>query len=148
MDLRNTELGDSEICCFSSTQTLTHIYLECPKATNCGPNEWLGDGQPITEDQYVIQVIIDPEMRAKFERPRQKMYRYILQYIPQPLPRFDDPERCLISDRAVCALGAYDRRVVHNQQRVGQVGLVQHADVILEDRVVRGNSNIKTIVVR
>jgi len=28
--LRDTSLGDSEVGCFSSTKTLTHLYLECP----------------------------------------------------------------------------------------------------------------------
>ncbi|XP_046590851.1 cytochrome b-c1 complex subunit 1, mitochondrial isoform X2 [Neodiprion lecontei] len=32
LDLRDTGLGDSEICCFSSTKTLTHLYLECPRS--------------------------------------------------------------------------------------------------------------------
>lgn len=30
LDLRDTALGDSEVGCFSSTKTLTHLYLECP----------------------------------------------------------------------------------------------------------------------
>lgn len=30
LDLRDTALGDSEVSCFSSTKTLTHLYLECP----------------------------------------------------------------------------------------------------------------------
>ena len=30
LDLRNTVIGDAEISCFSSTESLTHLYLECP----------------------------------------------------------------------------------------------------------------------
>ena len=39
LDLRDTALGDSEVGCFSSTKTLTHLYLECPST-------WRNDESP------------------------------------------------------------------------------------------------------
>ena len=72
LDLRNTVVGDSEICCFSSTKTLTHLYLECPpRLRNIQVNNMNGRveesnpqeverprilGRPVYEDRHVAQV--------------------------------------------------------------------------------------------
>ncbi|XP_012270777.1 uncharacterized protein LOC105694556 isoform X2 [Orussus abietinus] len=126
LDLRDTALGDSEICCFSSTKTLTHLYLECPAVlVNTESNNHLEQQQLLDrpgrrrafEDQNLVQIIIE----HGFE---------------------NNSERCLISDRAICALGSYacDRRVVDNS--------VPGGILVEEDRRIFNNPNLKTLVVR
>ncbi|XP_032685346.1 uncharacterized protein LOC116850786 isoform X2 [Odontomachus brunneus] len=124
LDLRDTALGDSEVGCFSSTKTLTHLYLECPYTLrNEESPEIIQQRQrqlPIYQDDILAQFVVEDE--TSFEN-------YNLQ-------------RCLISDRAICALGSdtCDRRVINNYP---------HGMVILEeDRRIFNNPNLKTLVVR
>ncbi|XP_043286047.1 uncharacterized protein [Venturia canescens] len=134
LDLRDTLLGDSEICCFSSTVTLTHIYLECPsklirrrirrhnRIHEGDHNNF--DGEPVYEDPNLVQYVVEDELQ------------------------FDDLERCLISDRAVCALGpsSGNRRVIFHPVRDAveyqQDGLFEEAGWISM------HPNLKTLVVR
>ncbi|XP_068990802.1 uncharacterized protein [Neodiprion pinetum] len=132
LDLRDTGLGDSEICCFSSTKTLTHLYLECPRSPRpvyCyehDPRPYRPPQQHSTdprlrvfEDQNILELLIDE--------------RRIVPYF--------DFERCLVSDRAICALGSYvcDRTILNN---------IQDMIFVEVDRRVVNNPNLKELVVR
>ncbi|XP_012219174.1 uncharacterized protein [Linepithema humile] len=134
LDLRDTSLGDSEVGCFSSTKTLTHLYLECPTL-----------GHEDRESEIVQQ---------RQQRQRQPLP------IPIPIPIYEDHnlaqfyiedlvsfedfgfQRCLISDRAICALGSDtgDRKVINSSPQ----GMV----ILQEDRRICNNPNLKTLVVR
>ncbi|KAG7202364.1 hypothetical protein KM043_018690 [Ampulex compressa] len=130
LDLRDTALGDSEVGCFSSTKTLTHLYLECPSNLR---NEETPESveqrrqqqrqvlqQPVFEDGNLAQFIVEDGF------PWQN---YVFQ-------------RCLISDRAICALGSdtCDRRVINNSG--------QRLIVVEEDKRIFNNPHLKTLVVR
>jgi hypothetical protein len=67
LDLRDTAIGDSEVGCFSSTKTLTHLYLECPSTLSNEEmpkiiREQLRQRQtlrlPTLEDDNLVQVLI------------------------------------------------------------------------------------------
>ncbi|XP_014482502.1 PREDICTED: uncharacterized protein LOC106748476 isoform X2 [Dinoponera quadriceps] len=130
LDLRDTALGDSEVGCFSSTKTLTHLYLECP---------------------YTLRNEESPEIvQQRQQRQRQALQLPIYQddilaqFVPEDGISFENYnlQRCLISDRAICALGSdtCDRRVINNYP---------HGMIILEeDRRIFNNPNLKTLVVR
>lgn len=60
--MRDTSLGDSEVGCFSSTKTLTHLYLECPT---------LGHEEPEVE-----------AIQQRQQRQRQSL--------PIPIPIYED----------------------------------------------------------
>ncbi|XP_070517004.1 uncharacterized protein [Cardiocondyla obscurior] len=128
LDLRDTALGDSEVGCFSSTKTLTHLYLECPSTwRNEEPPEIIQHRQqqalrlPIFEDGNLAQFLV--EDGYSFEN-----YGF---------------QRCLISDRAICALGSdtCDREVVNSF--LAPQGMV----ILREDRRISNNPNLKTLVV-
>ncbi|XP_072751881.1 uncharacterized protein [Anoplolepis gracilipes] len=125
LDLRDTALGDSEVGCFSSTKTLTHLYLECPSTLR---NEESLEQQfqerrqalqlPIFEDNNLAQFLIDAYA-------------------------FDNGlQRCLISDRAICALGSdsCDRKVINSSPQ----GMI----ILQENRRISNNPNLKILVVR
>ncbi|XP_047357926.1 uncharacterized protein LOC124952308 isoform X2 [Vespa velutina] len=87
LDLRDTALGDSEVSCFSSTKTLTHLYLECPavlRNTDAGNFR-----RPVLEDGNIVQFLVE----GNWEN-----YGF---------------QRRLISDRAIRAIGSIARRVIH-----------------------------------
>lgn len=67
--------------------------------------------------------------------------RNVAQYLEDEFLR-ENLERCLVSDRAICALGSYvcDRRVLNNVIR----GII----LIEEDRRIFNNPHLKTLVVR
>ncbi|XP_015125808.1 uncharacterized protein LOC107047545 isoform X1 [Diachasma alloeum] len=125
LDLRCTAFGDSEIRCFSSTKTLTHIYLE-----------------------YSPEFAETNEVREQRPRPLPRRHyedNHVVQYIAAPEDDFytwNDPSRCRISDGSICALGSYicDRGVLDNSIR----------DVILVEPDIRvlNNPDLKTLVVR
>lgn len=126
LDLRGTGLGDSEICCFSSTKTLTHLYLECPlMQRNSARSEGTRNARqqlihrPVYEDQSILQLLVDED---------------------NLMPWYNS-DRCLISDRAVCALGSYvcDHRILNNIQ-----GMI----FVEVDRRIVNNPNLKVLVVR
>lgn len=71
-------------------------------------------------------------------------WRIVIQFVVDDGISFENYnlQRCLISDRAICALGSdtCDRRVINNYP---------HGMVILEeDRRIFNNPNLKTLVVR
>ena len=127
LDLRDTVLGDSEVGFFSYTKTLTHLYLECPSSLR---NPESADheprllqrealDQPVYEDGNLAQFLIEDEFRWEH-------FTF---------------GRCLVTDRAICALGndTSDRRIIHNPE-----GVI----VIEEDKRVFNNPHLKTLVVR
>ncbi|XP_071567499.1 uncharacterized protein [Temnothorax nylanderi] len=127
LDLRDTALGDSEVGCFSSTKTLTHLYLECPSTwRNEESPEAVIQQQalrlPIFEDGNLAQFLVEDAF--SFEN-----YGF---------------QRCLISDRAICALGSdtCDREVVNSF--LAPQGMI----ILREDRRISNNPNLKTLVVR
>ncbi|XP_024880402.1 uncharacterized protein LOC112460116 [Temnothorax curvispinosus] len=127
LDLRDTALGDSEVGCFSSTKTLTHLYLECPSTwRNEESPEAIIQQQalrlPIFEDGNLAQFLVEDAF--SFEN-----YGF---------------QRCLISDRAICALGSdtCDREVVNSF--LAPQGMI----ILREDRRISNNPNLKTLVVR
>jgi len=70
LDLRDTAIGDSEVGCFSSTKTLTHLYLEYPSTLTNEEmpkiiREQLRQRQtlrlPTLEDDNLVQVFIKIE---------------------------------------------------------------------------------------
>ncbi|XP_033331860.2 uncharacterized protein LOC117223600 isoform X1 [Megalopta genalis] len=131
LDLRDTALGDSEVCCFSCTTTLTHLYLECPPSFR------------------------DTELTDQESRPLDR------EAILNPPPTFEDAHvaqfwvedgfpwennsfgRCLITDRAICALGSdmCDRRIINNFLAEGVI-------VVEDGKRVFNNPHLKTLVVR
>ncbi|XP_011137236.1 uncharacterized protein LOC105181875 isoform X1 [Harpegnathos saltator] len=139
LDLRDTALGDSEVGCFSSTKTLTHLYLECPYTLR---NE---------ESPEIVQAeIVQPEIVQQRQQRQALQPIYRDGILDQYLVPVDDGisfdnynlQRCLISDRAICALGSdtCDRRVINNYP---------HGMMILEeDKRIFNNPNLKTLVVR
>ncbi|XP_011879226.1 PREDICTED: uncharacterized protein LOC105568294 [Vollenhovia emeryi] len=129
LDLRDTALGDSEVGCFSSTKTLTHLYLECPSTwRNEESPEVIQHRQqqalrlPIFEDRNLVQFLVEDGFALE-------NYGF---------------QRCLISDRAICALGSdtCDREVVNSF--LAPEGMI----ILREDRRVSNNPNLKTLVVR
>ncbi|KYQ53799.1 hypothetical protein ALC60_07282 [Trachymyrmex zeteki] len=129
LDLRDTALGDSEVGCFSSTKTLTHLYLECPST-------WRNDESP-----EVIQHRQQQALRLPiFEDGN------LAQFLVEDGFSFENYgfQRCLISDRAICALGSdtCDREVVNSF--LAPQGMI----ILREDRRISNNPNLKTLVVR
>ncbi|KAL6254180.1 uncharacterized protein LOC105427683 [Pogonomyrmex barbatus] len=132
LDLRDTGLGDSEVGCFSSTKTLTHLYLECPSI-------WRNEELP-----EVIQ--------QRQQRQRQALRLPIFedgnlaQFLVDDAYSFENYgfQRCLISDRAICALGSdiCDKEVVNSF--LAPQGMI----ILREDRRTSNNPNLKTLVVR
>lgn len=130
LDLRDTALGDSEVCCFSSTSTLTHLYLECPSSLR------------------------DTELKDQESRP---LDREALLNIP---PTYEDAHvaqccvedgfqwennsfgHCVITDRAICVLGSdmFDRKMVKD--------LAEGVIVVEDGERVFNNPHLKTLVVR
>ncbi|XP_048506110.1 uncharacterized protein LOC105688414 isoform X2 [Athalia rosae] len=126
LDLRDTALGDSEISCFKSTKTLTHLYLECPpmlrkvrRPSEGTPPHEPPMHRPVFEDHNLLQLLVDEG---------------------NLMPRHNF-ELCLISDRAVCALGSYvcDQRILNSIE-----GMI----FVEEDRRIVNNPNLKALVVR
>ncbi|XP_011057486.1 PREDICTED: uncharacterized protein LOC105147868 isoform X2 [Acromyrmex echinatior] len=138
LDLRDTALGDSEVGCFSSTKTLTHLYLECPST-------WRNDESP-----EVIQHRQQQALRLPiFEDGN------LAQFLVEDGFSFENYgfQRCLISDRAICALGSD----ICDRERVNSYLAPQRRIIILrediredrrEDRRISNNPNLKTLVVR
>lgn len=128
LDLRDTALGDSEVGCFSSTKTLTHLYLECPST-------WRNEESPevIQQRQQALRLPI-------FEDGN------LAQFLVEDGFSFENYgfQRCLISDRAICALGSdtCDREVVNSF--LAPQGMI----ILREDRRISNNPNLKTLVVR
>ncbi|EZA58040.1 F-box/LRR-repeat protein [Ooceraea biroi] len=129
LDLRDTSLGDSEVGCFSSTKTLTHLYLECPSTcSNDESSEVIQQQQrqrqalrlPILEDNNLAQFLVEDGF---------------------PLENYGF-QRCLVSDRAICALGSdtCDRKVINSSPQ----GMI----IVQEDRRISNKPNLKTLVVR
>ncbi|XP_020277496.1 uncharacterized protein LOC109851642 isoform X2 [Pseudomyrmex gracilis] len=133
LDLRNTGIGDSEVGCFSSTKSLQHLYLECPEHLREESPEIIQRQQQqrqrqanalqmpaIFEDDHLAQFLVEDEF--VFER------NYSM--------------RCLVSDRAICALGSdlCDRRVINSSPE----GMI----IAQEEKQVSNNPNLKTLVVR
>ncbi|CAK9797692.1 F-box/LRR-repeat protein 12 [Anthophora quadrimaculata] len=129
LDLRDTTLGDSEVGCFSCTKTLTHLYLECPSSlrnTDAGDQEprplqrEILNQPPVYEDVNLAQFLVEDGFRWE---------NYMF-------------ERCLITDRAICALGSdtCDRRIINNSAE----GVI----VVEEDKRIFNNPHLKTLVVR
>ncbi|XP_011315160.1 uncharacterized protein [Fopius arisanus] len=124
LDLRCTGFGDSEIRCFSSTKTLTHIYLENSPEFDEMHEVWPHRPRQLPrrtyEDNHIVQFIA----------PEDDFYMW------------NDPSRCRISDGSICALGSYicDRGVLDNSIR----------DVILVEPDIRvlNNPHLKTLVVK
>ncbi|XP_076674761.1 uncharacterized protein LOC143372460 isoform X2 [Andrena cerasifolii] len=127
LDLRDTVLGDSEVGFFSYTKTLTHLYLECPSSLRNPESadheprllQRVALDQPVYEDGNLAQFLIEDEFRWE-------NFTF---------------GRCLVTDRAICALGSdtSDRRIIHNPE-----GVI----VIEEDKRVFNNPHLKTLVVR
>ncbi|XP_017792380.1 PREDICTED: uncharacterized protein LOC108574322 [Habropoda laboriosa] len=129
LDLRDTALGDSEVGCFSCTKTLTHLYLECPSSlrnTDSGDQEprplqrEILNQPPVYEDVNLAQFLVEDGFRWE---------NYMF-------------GRCLITDRAICALGSdtCDRRIINNSAE----GVI----VVEEDKRIFNNPHLKTLVVR
>ncbi|KAH0949559.1 hypothetical protein HN011_001026 [Eciton burchellii] len=129
LDLRDTAIGDSEVGCFSSTKTLTHLYLECPSTLSNQEmpkiiREQLRQRQtlrlPTLEDDNLVQFLVEDGF---------------------PLENCG-LQRCLVSDRAICALGSdtCDRKVINSSPQ----GII----ILQEDRRISNNPNLKTLVVR
>ncbi|KYM76914.1 F-box/LRR-repeat protein 12 [Atta colombica] len=138
LDLRDTALGDSEVGCFSSTKTLTHLYLECPST-------WRNDESP-----EVIQHRQQQALRLPiFEDGN------LAQFLVEDGFSFENYgfQRCLISDRAICALGSdiCEREGV-NSFLAPQRRIIILREDIREDRRearrISNNPNLKTLVVR
>ncbi|GAB1864358.1 F-box lrr-repeat protein 12 [Camponotus japonicus] len=127
LDLRDTALGDSEVGCFSSTKTLTHLYLECPSTLR--NEEHLEIMQQ--QQRQVLQLPI-------FEDNN------LAQFLIEDVFAFDNNgfQRCLISDRAICALGSdsCDRKVINSSPQ----GMI----ILQENRRISNNPNLKILVVR
>lgn len=123
LDLRCTTFGDSEMCCFSNIKTLTHIYLEHSSEFNQTNQtaELIKQGlrRRIFEDRHVVEFIADNE--------------FLLH---------DDPLKCRITDRSICALGSYycDRPAFDNTAR--------DVIIIAEHIQVLNNPNLKKLIVR
>ncbi|XP_015607355.1 uncharacterized protein LOC107273547 isoform X2 [Cephus cinctus] len=132
LDLRDTALGDSEICCFSSTKTLTHLYLECPPILR---NAESAEQQQQQQQQQQERLQRQAAQRPVFED------RNLVQFLVEDEFLWENFERCLISDRAICALGSYvcDRRVQNS---------IEDVVVIEEDRRIFNNPHLRTLVVR
>nr|XP_034188671.1 uncharacterized protein LOC117608049 isoform X3 [Osmia lignaria] len=128
LDLRDTALGDSEVGCFSCTKTLTHLYLECPfnlRNTESSDQESRplppeGLNQPVYEDDNLVQFVVEDGFRWE-------NYTF---------------GRCLITDRAICALGidTCDRKIINNSAE----GVI----VVEDDKRIFNNPHLKTLVVR
>ncbi|XP_016918450.1 uncharacterized protein LOC108001770 isoform X1 [Apis cerana] len=128
LDLRDTALGDSEVGCFSCTKTLTHLYLECPSSLR---NAELPDSEPrplqrevlnqlpVYEDGNLAQFLVEDGFRWE---------NYMF-------------GRCLITDRAICALGSDTcDRIINNS--------AEEVIVVEGDKRIFNNPHLKTLVVR
>ncbi|XP_068967493.1 F-box/LRR-repeat protein fbxl-1 isoform X1 [Bombus flavifrons] len=128
LDLRDTALGDSEVGCFSCTKTLTHLYLECPSSLR---NTESPDSEsrplqreplnqhPVYEDRNLAQFLVEDGFRWE---------NYMF-------------GRCLITDRAICALGSDTcDRIINN--------LAEEVIVVEGDKRIFNNPHLKTLVVR
>ncbi|KMQ88071.1 f-box lrr-repeat protein 12 [Lasius niger] len=128
LDLRDTALGDSEVGCFSSTKTLTHLYLECPSTLR---NEESSETMQQQQQQQALQLPI-------FEDGN------LAQFLIEDVFDFENNgfQRCLISDRAICALGSdsCDRKVINSSPQ----GMI----ILQENRRISNNPNLKILVVR
>ncbi|KAL6443454.1 hypothetical protein ACFW04_002949 [Cataglyphis niger] len=129
LDLRDTALGDSEVGCFSSTKTLTHLYLECPSTLR--NEESFETMQQLQDQRQALQLPI-------FEDNN------VAQFFMENAPIFENNgfQRCLISDRAICALGSdsCDRKVINSSPQ----GMI----ILQENRRISNNPNLKVLVVR
>ncbi|KAK2586450.1 hypothetical protein KPH14_010725 [Odynerus spinipes] len=137
LDLRDTALGDSEVSCFSSTKTLTHLYLECPSVLRNGDagdyaesiqqqeNRQHRENLPLLEPQRRRPVYVDGNIVQFLVEGNWENYGF---------------QRCLISDRAIRAIGSIDRKVIHTSP---------HGIIFLEeDNQIFNNPLLKTLVVR
>ncbi|XP_076285928.1 uncharacterized protein LOC143211813 isoform X3 [Lasioglossum baleicum] len=131
LDLRDTALGDSEVCCFSSTSTLTHLYLECPSSLRHTElkdqesprpldREALSNVPPAYEDAHVAQFWVEDGFRWEN----------------------NSFGHCVITDRAICVLGSdmFDRKMVKD--------LAEGVIVVEDGERVFNNPHLKTLVVR
>lgn len=127
LDLRDTALGDSEVGCFSCTKTLTHLYLECPSSLrNAESSDELRPLQrealnqlPVYEDGNLAQFFVEDGFRWE---------NYMF-------------GRCLITDRAICALGSDTcDRIINNS--------AEEVIVVEGDKRIFNNPHLKTLVVR
>ncbi|XP_017885998.1 uncharacterized protein LOC108628521 isoform X2 [Ceratina calcarata] len=129
LDLRDTALGDSEVGCFSSTRTLTHLYLECPSNLR---NTDSADPEP------------RPLQREAFNQPPVYEDGHLAQFLVENGFPWENYMfgRCLITDRAICALGSdtCDRRIINNSAE----GVI----VVEDDKRIFNNPHLKTLVVR
>ncbi|KAK0180625.1 hypothetical protein PV327_002988 [Microctonus hyperodae] len=124
LDLRRTGFGDSEIRAFSSTKTLTHLYLE-----NSSKNTESTDRMEYSRDLFPGPTYEDHILAQYALHDNQHM-------------GWNDLSHCRISDTSICSLGSYvcDRRVLNDTAR----------EVILIEEEVRvfNNPNLKILVVR
>ncbi|XP_043483961.1 uncharacterized protein LOC122512282 [Leptopilina heterotoma] len=141
LDLRNTVIGDSEIACFNCTETLTHLYLECPtniRNRQRGSNSDR-DGERTPQEQaerptgrsrILIQVVHENRMVPQVEVVHADNYNW------------DEMERFLVTDRTVCSLGNYvcERRIVDNAR--GGIFRIE------EESRICNNPNLRILVVR
>lgn len=137
LDLRNTVIGDSEIACFNCTETLTHLYLECPsnirsaqRSNNVDQEAEINireEERPLGRPHILIQLVRNV---PQVEVVRAENYNW------------HDMERYLVTDRTVCSLGNYvcERRIVDNTR--GGIFRIE------EESRICNNPNLRILVVR
>lgn len=133
LDLRNTVIGDSEIACFNCTETLTHLYLECPSNVINRDEESTPQEEaerPTGRSRILMQVIRENRMVPQVEVVHADNYNW------------GEVERFLVTDRTICSLGNYvcERRIVDNAR--GGIFRIE------EESRICNNPNLRILVVR